>query len=59
MTPVLAEAERNISIVVWVKNRFKQNRKFFEGCENVIAFDEYKLGLDGMEKDITELRGSL
>jgi len=25
----------------------------------VIAFDEYKLGLDGMEKDITELRDSL
>jgi len=25
----------------------------------VIAFDEYKLGLEGMEKDITELRDSL
>ena len=25
----------------------------------VIAFDEYKLGLEGMQKDITELRDSL
>ncbi len=30
-----------------------------KGCDNVIAFDEYKQGLDGMEKDITDLRDSL
>ncbi len=29
------------------------------GSDNVIAFDEYKLGLEGMKKDITELRDSL
>ncbi len=35
------------------------SKTIFEGCDCVIAFDEYKLGLDGMEKDITELRDSL
>ena len=27
--------------------------------DKVIAFDEYKIGLENMEKDITELRDSL
>ena len=35
------------------------SKTIFEGCDCVIAFDEYKLGLDGMEKDISELRDSL
>ncbi len=30
-----------------------------KGCEDVIEFDEYKLELDGMKKDITDLRDSL
>ena len=36
-----------------------REKYIFKGCENVIEFDEYKLELDGMKKDITDLRDSL
>ena len=39
--------------------RYAAENILYLGSDNVIAFDEYKLGLDGMEKDITDLRDSL
>ena len=39
--------------------RYAAENILYLGSDNVIAFDEYKIGLDGMEKDITDLRDSL
>ncbi len=49
MSRVLAVAEKNI------KNA-ADNKK---GCEGMIELEEYRLLLDGMQKDLFELRDSL
>lgn len=51
MIRVHAAAERNISIVA-VRTNKKEVKKMLE-------YDEYKLRLSGLEKNITELRDAL
>ncbi len=47
-------------------HKYKQNKKInsyckfkFKGSDIVIEFDEYKIELENMKKDITDLRDSL
>lgn len=49
MTRAHAEAEKNINTAAADK----------KGCEIMLEYDEYKLQLQGVEKNITDLRDSL
>ncbi len=51
---VRAEAARNISIAA-----AKTNNNLSEGSDKMLEYDEYKLRLSGLEKNITELRDAL
>lgn len=56
MTFVLVEADLSIKNVAVNKFILKIQT---ERVDNVIEFEEYRLSLDALEKDINELRDSL
>ena len=57
MTRAPAAADLNIKNAAEKMNNKKYN--YISGVDKMLEFDEYRLSLEGMEKDITDLRDAL
>ena len=57
MTRAHAAADLNIKNAAEKMNNKKYN--YISGVDKMLEFDEYRLSLEGMEKDITDLRDAL